>query len=1139
MTVASWHCFGRDIYNCRGTWSRRRRQKESVAAVVQLLEGRALLSTLAAPISTDANSTHPLDLFETFHDQQGHGGPTAIKTVNLFASVAPTASGANLQMSSAFLVTGVGKPIAAPQIGEMFFVQANWTISNLTANDRYLVRFSVDSVSLDSPVISGQAGTGLGWSWGLGGWLATAGTHTVTVTIDATNTITETNEVDNSTTFTFQTATASTLPQKLCSPIGGIPFQDWTVVNYLDVDPRPGIAMDYRGGPFIYDGHNGWDITLPNFASMDRGIPVFAAADGIVSDIDDGHFDRETTSNNRPWNFVTIGHGNGWQTTYGHMAANTITVKPGQAVVQGQIIGFVGSSGSSTDAHLHFMVLHDGDSVETNFDPARYWTSPWVYAGNQSPTILDAGITDSIPFDDAKEVPASKDVFSRVSDNGKLMFFWYRTGVIPAGADYEIQWIRPDSGVAFTIPYSTKEAGRYGIYAWNVAGIWQQAVGTWQVQIRAQNHLILSRNVVVTDAIAPPELRIRDASVGNSIVIDGRTTPIDINSPHRFTLENYGGTTLDIKQIVLPTGFSVSGNAPTSIAAGSSAILTVQQTAISPGVFQGDVLVVSNDASDAQYTFRIRGSVAGIPAIGTPTITLLGPAAVAIPGGSSVLLQAQFSVTDSDGPANAANYRLIWDLVSGQHADDLLSLATPGLTVSGTSLIRTQRTIGTITTGSAGSLEVQFMDAATWSDVQAVVQGVAFAAGAPSAGPGQRIVRWSVIDPDGHRSPYAYSTVDVPQPLRTILNRAPLGKSGTVSTLEDQPYSLKLADFGFSDPNNFPSNNLKAVKFTLLSTYGTLNDNGVPVLVGQLVDATEIVAGKLIFTPKANINDSVPIFLGKFQVQDDGGIAQGGVDLDQNERVLTINIKAVNDAPVGVETTVATWEDKAYAIKTSDIRFSDPNDSPANPLKAVKVTSLSAYGTLTNRGVAVTAGQFISVADIDSGKLVFTPKANLNSRVPLFLCLFQLQDSGGTANGGVDLDPNTQRLLITIASVNDAPSGTSTTISMLRNTTFVFSAANFGFTDPGDNPGDAFYSVIITTPPTVSGLTNNGVSVIAGTRISVQDIMAGKLTFTPRPNTVRNAYASFLFRVQDNGGTANGGSDTDPTAKKMTIDVKR
>ncbi len=53
----------------------------------------------------------------------------------------------------------------------------------------------------------------------------------------------------------------------------------------------------------------------------------------------------------------------------------------------------------------------------------------------------------------------------------------------------------------------------------------------------------------------------------------------------------------------------------------------------------------------------------------------------------------------------------------------------------------------------------------------------------------------------------------------------------------------------------------------------------------------------------------------------------------------------------------------------------------------------------------------------------------------------------------------------------------------------------------------------------------------------VVDIAAGQLKFKPVANANGTGYDSFTFQVQDDGGTANGGVDTDASANTMTIDV--
>ena len=101
--------------------------------------------------------------------------------------------------------------------------------------------------------------------------------------------------------------------------------------------------------------------------------------------------------------------------------------------------------------------------------------------------------------------------------------------------------------------------------------------------------------------------------------------------------------------------------------------------------------------------------------------------------------------------------------------------------------------------------------------------------------------------------------------------------------------------------------------------------------------------------------------------------------------------------------------------------FSDSNDSPANTLFAVKVSTLPAAGSLWDNGVAGTAGQFISIGDVNAGLLPLCWATNANGTTYANFT-FQVQDNGGTANGGVDLDPSPDAFTINVTSVNDAPS---------------------------------------------------------------------------------------------------------------------
>jgi hypothetical protein len=361
------------------------------------------------------------------------------------------------------------------------------------------------------------------------------------------------------------------------------------------------------------------------------------------------------------------------------------------------------------------------------------------------------------------------------------------------------------------------------------------------------------------------------------------------------------------------------------------------------------------------------------------------------------------------------------------------------------------------------------------------------------------------------------------------VNDAPAGASTDVTVLEEGSYTFGAGDFGFSDASDTPENSLLAVRIGALPAAGTLANNGVAVTAGQSISAADIAAGLLRFTPAANANGTGYASF-TFQVQDDGGTANGGVDLDPTARTLTLDVTAVNDAPSGTNNTVTTVEDAPFVFSAGDFGFSDGD---GNALAAVRIASLPGAGTLALNGVAVSAGQLISAADLASGLLTLTPAPNANGS-PYATFTFQVQDDGGTANGGIDLDPVARTLTVNVSSANDAPSGSDATVSILEDAAHVFSVGDFGFVD---SDGNGFAGVRIASLPGAGILSYNGSAVSVGQIIAAPDIAAGRLLYTPAADGNGSGYASFTFQVQDDGGTANGGVDLDPAARTLTLDV--
>ncbi len=238
----------------------------------------------------------------------------------------------------------------------------------------------------------------------------------------------------------------------------------------------------------------------------------------------------------------------------------------------------------------------------------------------------------------------------------------------------------------------------------------------------------------------------------------------------------------------------------------------------------------------------------------------------------------------------------------------------------------------------------------------------------------------------------------------TPTNSAPTATSQSVSTSED---NIKVIALAGSDADG------NALTFSIVSgpSTGSLGSIGAVTCTGT---APKNCTADVTYTPAANYNGSDSF---TYKVNDS--------TVDSTAATVTINVTPVNDAPAGTDKTVTTLEDTAYTFAAADFGFTDPNDSPANAFDSVKITTLATDGTLKLSGVAVGAGDFITVADLSAGNLKFHPDANENG-TPYATFTFQVKDNGGTANGGVDLDPSANTMTINVTPVNDAPALTVT-----------------------------------------------------------------------------------------------------------------
>ncbi|MBE0625935.1 MAG: DUF4347 domain-containing protein [Burkholderiales bacterium] len=135
---------------------------------------------------------------------------------------------------------------------------------------------------------------------------------------------------------------------------------------------------------------------------------------------------------------------------------------------------------------------------------------------------------------------------------------------------------------------------------------------------------------------------------------------------------------------------------------------------------------------------------------------------------------------------------------------------------------------------------------------------------------------------------------------------------------------------------------------------------------------------------------------------------------------------------------------------------------------------------------------------------------------------------------------NTATATLAVTAVNDAPLGIDGSVSTAQNVNFVLRTTDFAYADAEGNSLSALRIATVPAPAlgtleydTTGG--GNWTTVTANQTITAANIAAGRLRYNPATTATGNA--TFAFQVLDNGGTANGGVDTDPVANNFTVNV--
>ena len=287
-------------------------------------------------------------------------------------------------------------------------------------------------------------------------------------------------------------------------------------------------------------------------------------------------------------------------------------------------------------------------------------------------------------------------------------------------------------------------------------------------------------------------------------------------------------------------------------------------------------------------------------------------------------------------------------------------------------------------------------------------------------------------------------------------------------------------------------------------TFHVANNNSSLFSAPPVISST----GTLTYTPAVNANGSATVTV---YLQDNGGTANGGIDTSATN-TFTITVTAVNQPPSFSLSTnnVAVLEDAG--AQTNANFLTNISVGPTN-----ESSQTLAFFVSNNSSNLFTVQPAIST----NGTLTFAAAATSNGVATVTV---YAQDNGGTANGGSDTSA-TNTFTITVTPVNHAP-----TLAAINNQTIL---ENAGTQTVGLNgisagpPNESSQTLTITATSGNPGLIPN--PTIGYTNGNT----TGTLIYAPTATS--NGVATITVVVQDNGGTANGGSDSVTNSFTVTV----
>ena len=516
-----------------------------------------------------------------------------------------------------------------------------------------------------------------------------------------------------------------------------------------------------------------------------------------------------------------------------------------------------------------------------------------------------------------------------------------------------------------------------------------------------------------------------------------------------------------------------------------------------------DDLDASDTATDS-FTYTISDGTATDTATLIFTVTGINDAPAAVNDTDAVNEDATVTRTSGDNLLMADD--------SDADDDDSFTVTQIGVTGGSNSAVSsgTNQSNGTSITGTLGTLVIGANGSYTYVADQSAADDLDASDTATDS--------FTYTISDGTATDTATLIITV-----TGVNDVPTASDKTITTNEDTAHVFSASDFGYTDADDDDA--LVSVKITGLEDAGALEYyNGsawVDVTENQVITATDIAANNLRFNPAANEN-------GSSYTTFDFTVNDGDAD-SASANTITVNVTAVNDAPVADDETNSVNEDATVTVTdgTSDVLHGDTDaDSDNLTVTQIGVTdgsnsSVASSSSYNSNGRSVTGtygtltigadGTYTYVADQSASDDLDASDTATDS--------FTYTVSDGTAT-------DTATLIFTVTGINDAPAAVNDTDAVNEDATVTrTSGDNLLMADDSDADDDDSFTV---TQIGVTGGSNSAVS--SGTNQSNGTSITGTLG-----TLVIGANGSYTYVADQSAADDLDASDTATDSFTYTI----